>query len=109
MVIALVAGLAHRQFVHAHVVPVAEALGPGEGEGGGPFAEDGVHEVYSVTGDTDLIVMVRVSQHDELADVIANHISKVDGVLETRTYIAFQSYSRQDLDDAFDIGFGEVD
>ena len=68
-----------------------------------------VHEVYSVTGDTDLIVMVRVSPHDELADVIANHISKVDGVLETRTYIAFQSYSRQDLDDAFDIGFGEVD
>ena len=50
-----------------------------------------------------------MSQHDELAAVIANHISKVDGVLETRTYIAFQSYSRQDLDDAFDIGFGEVD
>lgn len=68
-----------------------------------------VHEVFSVTGDTDLIVMVRVSQHEELADVIANHISKVHGVLETRTYIAFQSYSRQDVDDAFDIGFGDVD
>lgn len=64
-----------------------------------------VSEVYSVTGDVDLIAMVRVNAHEELADVIANQISKVTGVLETRTYIAFQSYSAHDLDAAFGLGF----
>jgi len=65
---------------------------------------DRVSEVYSVTGDVDLIAMVRVTSHDELADVIADHISKVEGVLETRTYIAFRAYSRHDLDAAFQLG-----
>ncbi|MDO5494377.1 MAG: Lrp/AsnC ligand binding domain-containing protein [bacterium] len=63
-----------------------------------------VREVYSVTGDVDLIAMVGVKNHEELADVIADQISKVEGVLETRTYIAFRSYSRHDLEQAFDLG-----
>ena len=63
-----------------------------------------VREVYSVTGDVDLIAMVRVKDHEALADVIADQISKTDGVLETRTYIAFRSYSRHDLEQAFDLG-----
>lgn len=63
-----------------------------------------VSEVYSVTGDVDLIVMVRVRAHEELADVIADEISKVQGVRETRTYIAFRTYSSQDLEQAFDLG-----
>ena len=40
---------------------------------------DGVTEVYSVTGDADLIAMVRVREHEELADVIADRLNKVDG------------------------------
>lgn len=68
-----------------------------------------VSEVFSVTGDTDLIAMVRVNAHDELADVIANQISKIEGILETRTYIAFQSYSKHDLDAAFGLGFERVE
>ena len=63
-----------------------------------------VREVYSVTGDVDLIAMVRVKDHEALADVIADQISKTDGVLETRTHIAFRSYSRHDLEQAFDLG-----
>ena len=65
---------------------------------------DGVSEVYSVTGDTDLVAMVRVAEHERLADVIADRISKVEGVLGTRTYIAFRTYSRHDLDAAFSLG-----
>ncbi|MFV0459500.1 MAG: Lrp/AsnC family transcriptional regulator [Actinomycetales bacterium] len=65
---------------------------------------DGVAEVFSVTGDTDLIVMVRVREHDHLADVIADQISKVPGVRATRTYIAFRAYSSHDLDSAFSLG-----
>ena len=32
---------------------------------------DGVDEVYSCAGDVDLIAMVKVAQHEQLADVIA--------------------------------------
>lgn len=64
----------------------------------------GVSEVYSVTGETDLIAMVRVREHERLADVIADRISKVDGVLRTQTFIAFRAYSATDLEAAFAIG-----
>jgi len=64
----------------------------------------GVSEVYSVTGEVDLIAMVRVREHDELADVIADQVSKVEGVLRTQTYIAFRTYSKHDLEQAFALG-----
>ena len=64
----------------------------------------GVSEVYSVTGEMDLIAMVRVSQHDELADVIAGTINKIPGVRSTQTHIAFRAYSRHDLEAAFALG-----
>ena len=64
----------------------------------------GVSEVYSVTGEVDLVAMVRVREHDDLADVIADKISKVEGVLRTQTYIAFRAYSQHDLEQAFSLG-----
>ena len=66
---------------------------------------DGVSEVYSVTGDVDLIVMVRVREHDDLAEVIADRLGKVDGIIDTQTHIAFRAYSRHDLEAAFSLGF----
>ncbi|SEP16951.1 Lrp/AsnC family transcriptional regulator [Trujillonella endophytica] len=65
---------------------------------------EGVSEVYSVAGDTDLIAVVRVREFEQIAEVIAGRISKVPGVLETDTHIAFRSYSRHDLEAAFAIG-----
>jgi DNA-binding Lrp family transcriptional regulator len=66
---------------------------------GSEIAEvEGVAEVYSVTGDLDLVAVVRVRQHDELADVVTRHISALDGILHTTTMIAFQAYSRHDLE-----------
>ncbi|MFH8406110.1 Lrp/AsnC family transcriptional regulator [Streptomyces sp. NPDC018019] len=67
-------------------------------------ALEGVSEVYSVTGAYDLIAMVRVAQHDDLADVIPGRISKVPGVASTETHIAFRTYSQHDLEAAFAIG-----
>lgn len=64
----------------------------------------GVSEVYSVAGDVDLVAMVRVRRHEELADVIAGRLNKVDGVRETQTHIAFQAYSRHDLEATFSLG-----
>jgi DNA-binding Lrp family transcriptional regulator len=65
----------------------------------------GVSEVYSVAGHVDLIAIVRVREFDEIADVIAGAISKVPGVVNTETHIAFRAYSKHDLDEAFAIGF----
>ncbi len=65
---------------------------------------DGVSEVYSVAGDCDLIAMVRVRQHEDLHDVIAGRLNKVEGVQATTTHIAFQAYSRHDLDATFSLG-----
>lgn len=65
---------------------------------------DGVSEVYSVAGDADLIAIVRVREFDQIAETIAGRLSKLPGVVDTDTHIAFRAYSRHDLDAAFDIG-----
>lgn len=65
---------------------------------------DGVSEVYSVTGDVDLIVMVRVRTHDDVAAVVADRLNKVSGVESTETHIAFRTYSQHDLESAFSLG-----
>jgi DNA-binding Lrp family transcriptional regulator len=67
-------------------------------------ALDGVTEVYSVTGQIDLIAMVRVRHHEDVAAVVADRVNKVPGVRETETHIAFRAYSRHDLESAFSLG-----
>lgn len=69
---------------------------------------EGVSEVYSVTGEIDLIALVRVSRHDELAEVIPGKVNKVPGVTHTETHIAFRAYSQHDLEAAFALGFGDA-
>jgi DNA-binding Lrp family transcriptional regulator len=66
-----------------------------------------ISEVYSVTGDFDLVAMVRVRAHEELADVIPGKVNKVPGVTATQTHIAFRTYSRHDLEAAFSIGLAD--
>ena len=66
-----------------------------------------VTEVYSVTGEFDLVAIVRVRAHDELADVIPGAVNKVPGVTHTETHIAFRAYSRHDLEAAFALGYAE--
>jgi DNA-binding Lrp family transcriptional regulator len=68
---------------------------------------DGVSEVYSVAGEFDLVAIVRVTEHDDLAKVIPGGIAKIGGVERTETLIAFQVYSRHDLERLFSIGFDE--
>jgi DNA-binding Lrp family transcriptional regulator len=64
----------------------------------------GVSEVYSVAGSVDLIALVRVREFDQIAEVIAGGISKVAGVINTDTHIAFRAYSKHDLEETFAIG-----
>ena len=64
----------------------------------------GVSEVYSVSGRYDLVAIIRVKDNDELADTVTNHMRKLDSILNTETMLAFQAYSRHDLEGMFSIG-----
>ncbi|WP_072806312.1 Lrp/AsnC family transcriptional regulator [Rhodococcoides yunnanense] len=64
----------------------------------------GVTEVYSCAGDVDLIAIVKVRDHQEIAEVVTGRINKVPGVVNTATHIAFQSYSSADVEAGFSIG-----
>ena len=63
-----------------------------------------VAEVYSVAGEYDLVAVVRVRHHDDLADVVTHEIARLSGVARTRTLIAFRAYSSRDLDAMWAIG-----
>ena len=67
-------------------------------------ALDGVSEVYSVTGGIDLIALLRVRHHEEVATLVPDQVNKVAGVLSTETHIAFRTYSSHDLEAAFSLG-----
>ena len=64
-------------------------------------AVPGVSEVYSVTGDIDVIAMVRAKQHDDLADIVTRRIAQVSGVAHTETHVAFKAFSKHDLETLF--------
>ncbi|MFD5809756.1 Lrp/AsnC ligand binding domain-containing protein [Rhodococcus aetherivorans] len=64
----------------------------------------GVDKVYSCAGDIDLIAVLRVRDHEEIAEVVTRGINKLDGVTRTATHIAFQSYSSADVEAGFSIG-----
>lgn len=63
-----------------------------------------VSEVYSVAGDYDLVVMVRVREHEDLARVVSDEIAKVPGVERTQTLVAFKVFSRHDVESMFSVG-----
>ncbi len=65
---------------------------------------EGVAEAYSVTGDWDFVAIVRLRRPEELARVVTTGIASVDGVGRTQTMMAFEAFSRHDLDALFDIG-----
>ena len=64
----------------------------------------GVAEVYSVAGQCDIVAIVRVRDHDDLAEVVTGRISALPGIRETRTMVAFKAYSARDLDAMWDVG-----
>jgi DNA-binding Lrp family transcriptional regulator len=72
-------------------------------------ALESVSEVYSVTGEIDLIAMVRVRHHEQIAEVVADRLNKVPGVLGTETHIAFRTFSTHDLEAAFALGVDDPD
>ncbi|MBA3889972.1 MAG: Lrp/AsnC ligand binding domain-containing protein [Gemmatimonadaceae bacterium] len=65
---------------------------------------EGVTEVYSVSGDWDLVAIVRVAEYEMIASVVTETFPKVEGLVRTQTLTAFRAYSKRDLQQAWDIG-----
>lgn len=66
---------------------------------------DGITEVFSVAGGVcDLVAIVRVRRQEDLAEVVTKRIDLMPGVESTTTLVAFQAYSRHDLEAIWDIG-----
>jgi DNA-binding Lrp family transcriptional regulator len=65
---------------------------------------DGVTEVYSVSGEWDLVAIVRVPSYDDIARVVTEEFVNVPGLERTTTLTAFRAYSRKDLEQAWDLG-----
>jgi DNA-binding Lrp family transcriptional regulator len=67
-------------------------------------AVEGVAEAYSVAGHADIVAIIRVRQVEELAQVVTGRLAGLPGITDTRTLVAFQSYSRKDLDEMWELG-----
>jgi DNA-binding Lrp family transcriptional regulator len=65
---------------------------------------DGVAEAYSVTGEWDFVAIVRVPEHERLAEVVTERLAGIDGIERTYTMVAFEVFSEHDLEAMFSIG-----
>lgn len=63
-----------------------------------------VAEVYSVTGDFDILAVLRMAEYEQLAEAVPEGLSRIEGVLQTSTVLAFRRFSSEDLETAWDIG-----
>ena len=64
----------------------------------------GISEVYSVSGNYDLIAIVRVATNEDLASLVTKKMHAIKDILKTETMLAFKAYSRHDLDAMFSVG-----
>jgi DNA-binding Lrp family transcriptional regulator len=67
---------------------------------------DGVTDVYSVSGEWDLVVIVKVPEYEDIARIVTEQFPEVPGLVRTTTLTAFRAYSKEDLEQAWDIGLG---
>ena len=63
---------------------------------------EGVSEVYSVAGEYDLVVMIRVKSNAELAEIIATRTTHdINGIIHTKTLVTLNAYSKHELEKIF--------
>ena len=66
-----------------------------------------VGEVYSVTGDWDIVALLRLPDYAYLDEVVTGSLRKMDGIMKTQTMLAFRAYSPELLDQGFGVGVSE--
>ncbi|MEM7258167.1 MAG: Lrp/AsnC ligand binding domain-containing protein [Pseudomonadota bacterium] len=67
-------------------------------------SRQGIAEVYSVSGNFDLIAIARVKDNDALADLVTTDLADIDDITHSETMLAFRAFSRHDLQSMFSIG-----
>lgn len=77
-----------------HVNDVAQQL----------VALEGVTEVFSVAGRYDLVAVLRTPTNERIADLVTRHIMDIERIANTETLLAFQVFSKFDLEAMFSIG-----
>ena len=88
-----------------HAIVLIQAEGSSLGTLGGELADiEGVAEAYSVTGEWDFVAILRLREQDQLAQVVTGRLSQLPGVRRTQTMVAFEVYSRHDLEALFSVG-----
>jgi DNA-binding Lrp family transcriptional regulator len=88
-----------------HAIVLIQAERSALGTLGGELADiDGVAEAYSVTGEWDFVAILRLRDHEQLAHVVTERVSQLPGVARTQTMVAFETYSRHDLEALFSVG-----
>ena len=65
---------------------------------------EGVGAAYSVTGEWDFVALVHLQRHEQLADIVTGTIAAMPGVVRTQTMVAFEAFSKHDLESLFSIG-----
>lgn len=65
---------------------------------------EGISEVYSVSGQYDLVAIARVKNNDDVANLVTSKMYNIDGIVKTETMLAFKAYSRHDLEAMFSVG-----
>jgi DNA-binding Lrp family transcriptional regulator len=68
------------------------------------LAIEGIAEVYSVAGPFDIVAVVRVRRHNDLNDLVTEHVASLEGIENTETLIAFKTFAKKDLGVLWDIG-----
>jgi DNA-binding Lrp family transcriptional regulator len=88
-----------------HAIVLIQSDASALGSLGGELADiDGVAEAYSVTGEWDFVAILRLREQDQLAQVVTGRLSQLKGVKRTQTMVAFEAYSRHDLEALFSVG-----
>lgn len=64
----------------------------------------GAREVYSVTGEWDIVVLLKLARYEDLDDVVTGHLRKLPGIARTQTMLAFRTYNEELLDQGFGVG-----
>ena len=67
----------------------------------------GVRQVYSVTGEWDLVAIVSTPEYERLADLVTGDVTAIRTITHTQTLMAFQCYSNPDMERLWDIGTEE--
>jgi DNA-binding Lrp family transcriptional regulator len=88
-----------------HAIVLISADGSALATLGGELADiEGVAEAYSVTGEWDFVAILRLRDPDQLAQVVTGGISQLPGIQRTQTMVAFEAFSRHDLEALFSVG-----